>query len=289
MFEQYIKDISKEPKRELVQVKLFNNPAYNPIVLKEKLMNIDSLQDKELFEVLRDSYESILTDIFVDKNEYYLQLFTNTRFLSIMIQVISSVNNISHTNRTYINKIVYDYLTLDKKEQYLKQLMYSLSKMVNKDILPKLLGLGLQEDLAIYLALARFSSQKETVNVKRVNFVIMTAPIEIMTEQMIVYIYEKLFDRITPLFVGTMIDNCKQDMSQEMEEIYSTISLAVLDILNTMPSADIRKVLISYVGDYQAIYYKSGYRFSMQCLSNDYMRINQVVEALYANENIYVP
>ena len=289
MFEQYMKDISKEPKRELVQVKLFNNPAYNPIVLKEKLLNIDSLQDKELFEILRDSYESILTDIFVDKNEYYLHLFTNTRFLSIMIQVISSINNISHTNRTYVNKIVYDYLTLDKKDQYVKQLMYSLSKMVNKDVLPRLLGLGLQEDLAIYLALARFSSQKEIVNVKRVNFVIMTSPIEVMTEQMIVYIYEKLFDRITPLFVGTMIDNCKQDMSQEMEEIYSTISLAVLDILNTMPSNDIRKVLISYVGDYQAIYYKSGYRFSMQCLSNDYSRINQVVQALYANENIYVP
>ena len=289
MFEQYIKDISKEPKRELVQVKLFNNPAYNPIVLKEKLLNIDSLQDKELFEILRDSYEYVLSEIFIDKNEYYLSLFTNPRFLSIMIQVISSVNNISHTNRTYVNKIVYDYLTLDKKDQYVKQLMYSLSKMVNKDVLPRLLGLGLQEDLAIYLALARFSSQKEIVNVKRVNFVIMTSPIEVMTEQMIVYIYEKLFDRITPLFVGTMIDNCKQDMSQEMEEIYSTISLAVLDILNCMPSGDIRKVLISYVGDYQAIYYKSGYRFSMQCLSNDYSRINQVVQALYTNENIYVP
>ena len=289
MFEQYMKDISKEPKREMVQVKLFNNPAYNPLVLKEKLYNLDSLQDKELFELLRDSYESVLSDIFVDKNEYYLHLFTNTRFLSIMVQVISSVSNISHTNRTYINKIVYDYLTLDKKDQYIKQLMYSLSKMVNKDILPRLLGLGLQEDLAIYLALARFSSQKEIVNVKRLNFVIMTSPIEIMTEQMIVYIYEKLFDRVTPLFVGTMIDNCKQDMSQDMEEIYSTISLAILDILNTMPSNDIRKVLISYVGDYQAIYHKSGYRFSMQCLSNDYARINAVVEALYANENIYVP
>lgn len=289
MFEQYMKDISKEPKREMVQVKLFNNPAYNPLVLKEKLYNLDSLEDKELFEILRDSYEAILSDIFVDKNEYYLHLFTNSRFLSIMIQVISSINNISHTNRTYINKIVYDYLTLDKKDQYVKQLMYSLSKMVNKDILPRLLGLGLQEDLAIYLALARFSSQKEIVNVKRLNFVIMTAPIEVMTEQMIVYIYEKLFDRVTPLFVGTMIDNCKQDMSAEMEEIYSTISLAILDILNTMPSNDIRKVLISYVGDYQAVYYKSGYRFSMQCLSNDYARINAVVEALYANENIYVP
>ena len=49
MFEQYMKDISKEPKREMVQIKLFNNPAYNPLVLKEKLYNLDSLQDKELF------------------------------------------------------------------------------------------------------------------------------------------------------------------------------------------------------------------------------------------------
>lgn len=289
MFDQYMKDINKEPKKELVDVKLFCNPVYNPMVLNQHLHNIDTFSDKELFMLLKDSYPSILSDIFIEKNEYYLQLFTNARFLSIMIQVVSSTNNISHINRVYFNKIVYDYLTLDKKDQYIKQLLYSLSRMVNKDVLPRLLGLGLQEDLAIYLSLARFSSQKEIVNVKRVNFVIMTSPIEIMTEQMIVYIYEKLFDRVTPLFIGTMIDNCKQDMSQDMEEIYSIISLAILDILNGMPTADIRKVLIAYVGDYQAVYHKSGYRFSMQCLSNDYSRINSVVEALHSNENIYVP
>lgn len=288
MFEQYMKDISKEPKRELVEIKLFDNPAYNPLALKDKLKNIDSIDDRELYTLLKDGYDTLLSAIFTDNDIEYLDLFTNPRFISVMIQVMSTVNNISHINRTYINKIVYDYITLSESDQYIKQLLHSLSKTVNKDVLPKLLGLGLREDIAVYLALARFSSQKEIVNVKRVNFVIMTSPIEIMTEQMIVYIYEKLFDRITPLFTGTMIDNCKQDMSPDMEEIYSTISLAVLDILNLMPSADIRKVLISYVGDYQALYLQNGYRFSLQCLSNDYARINAVVEALKF-ENIYVP
>lgn len=288
MFEQYMKDISKEPKRELVEIKLFENPAYNPLALKDKLKNIDKLDDRELYTLLKDGYDTLLSTIFTDNDAEYLDLFTNSRFITIMIQVMSSINNISHINRTYINKIVYDYITLSENDQYIKQLLHSLSKTVNKDILPKLLGLGLREDIAIYLALARFSSQKEIVNVKRVNFVIMTSPIEIMTEQMIVYIYEKLFDRVTPLFTGTMIDNCKQDMNPDMEEIYSTISLAVLDILNLMPSSDIRKVLISYVGDYQALYLQNGYRFSLQCLSNDYARINTVVEALKF-ENIYVP
>lgn len=288
MFDQYMKDIAKEPKRELVQIKLFDNPAYNTLVLEEKLRSLDSLEDREVYSLLRDGYESILSTIFIDKNRQYLDLFTNSRFVSILIQVMSSITNISHINRTYINKIVYDYIVLQDSDPYIKQLLYSLSKTVNKDILPRLLGLGLPEDIAIRLALSRFSSQKEIVNVKRVNFIIMTSPIEIMTEQMIVFIYEKLYDRFTPLFVGTMIDNCKSDMEGDMDEIYSIISLAILDILNVMPSNDIRKVLISYVGDFQALYSKNGYRFSLQCLSNDYARINAVVDAL-KYENIYVP
>lgn len=288
MFDQYMKDIAKEPKRELVQIKLFDNPAYNTLVLEEKLRALDSLEDREVYSLLRDGYESILSTIFIDKNKQYLDLFTNSRFVSILIQVMSSITNISHINRTYINKIVYDYIILQDSDPYIKQLLYSLSKTVNKDILPRLLGLGLPEDIAIRLALSRFSSQKEIVNVKRVNFIIMTSPIEIMTEQMIVFIYEKLYDRFTPLFIGTMIDNCRSDMEGDMDEIYSIISLAVLDILNVMPSNDIRKVLISYVGDFQALYSQNGYRFSLQCLSNDYARINAVVDAL-KYENIYVP
>lgn len=296
MFENYINDLTKNStvnqSKPLTAGEVLNNPLFNPDGFRIKLSNMDNLTDRDLYNLIKENYETILSDIFMKENPSYIELFTNSRFLSIMIQVMSSIIDVPYNIRVYCNKLAYDYLTYNEKsdDKYITQLFLSLSKTVNKMIIPTLIGLGLSEELASYLALARYSSLKEMVNVKRLNFVIMTSSTTVMTEQMIVNIYCKLFTKCTTLFEGTMFNVFKQhEMNEDMDLIYSTISLAVLDVLNSMTTADIRSVLMSYAQDYSALYKNTGVRFPIESISYvDYGRILDIVDALKA-EQIYVP
>jgi len=297
LLDSFMNDLeNKKTETTLVDINIMDTPIFNIQVLYDKLSNIDKVSDKELYSLLKIGYKDLLKDIFNKDTPLYLTLLTNSKFITIFIQVLSS-EILDYDCKVYCNKIAYDYLTLsENKDKYIQQLYYTLSKVVNRGIIPGLLGLGIQEDLASYIALARYSSLKEMINVERVNFIIISSSKEhVMAEQMIVWIYEKLFDRVTPLFEGVMFDILTEDdednYTDNMLETYSTISLAVLDIMNNLPSQDIRKVLISYVGDYELVYRKPNQkttRFSMDSLSTDYSRINQAIEDLKL-ETIYVP
>lgn len=292
MFDEFYNSVKQKKPTTKVTLDLSQDMLFNPSLFKDKLKNIDSLSDRELFDLIKDSYKSLLSDLFFGNNSY-LELFTNSKFLIAFTQVISNVKDLSYDNKIHCNKLAYDYFTSHNPDPYIKQLLYSLSKVINRMEIPALLGLGIPEDLASYMALSRFSSQKDKVNVKRLNLIIINSDPKLMTEQTIVYIYEKLFDRFTPLFESTMFDvyTLEDNFSESMQNIYSIISLSILDILNGLPSETIRRVLISYEGDYKAFHAhlnRKTIRFSMQCLSPDYSRINQVVEALKA-EDIFVP
>lgn len=290
VIQDYMEDILLEPKDKEVDLKLSQSPLFNPSFLKDKLKDISKFSDGELFNIIRDNYEEILKDVF--ENKKYIDLFKDSRFLSVFIQALNSVDNLGYINRVYCNKIAYDYLTLSKQDKYIAQLLLSLSKTVNRDILPSLIILGLDENLAAKLALDRHSSFKEEINVKRVNFDIICSSIRIMTEQMIIYIYEKLFERITPVFIGIMFDTYKETdgFSEEMGDIYSIISLVILDIMENMPSEDIRRILLAYYNDYILREKENKeIRFSMQSLGPDFKRISQIVEQLYNEEKIYIP
>ena len=84
-----------------------------------------------------------------------------------------------------------------------------------------------------------------------------------------------------------MFDVYTEDDLRTAEEyqrdIYSTMSLAILELLNVMPSSDIMTILSSYSMSAR----NRNIRFSLR-LSNDYYRINQVIEVLNS-QGIYVP
>lgn len=282
-----INNIMNTPATPIEYANLNDNIFLNPEQFTEKLSNIDSLSDLDLMDVVKKSYSYILEQTY-NKNCIYVPLFTNKRFVESFLQIIRSVSLLD-SQRTTINKICYDYLTLHDKDEQIVNILFNMSKIVNQNVLPGLLGLGLNEQLSDYLALSRFSSTKELINVKRVNFIIQNQPSQLMTEQMIVNIYCKLFDSVSTLFTGTIVDY--DEFTEEEEDIslvYSTISNAVLDILETLTLEQIRQVLLSYNITRESYYSGKKMRFTMNALSDDYNRINIVIESL-KQEGVILP
>lgn len=266
------------------QIKIADNPNINTSLL-DNIINtgtINNYSDAELHTLLSNNLRGFLLNIFERKDQRYIKMIISDRFLRVLIQVIANIHDMDYMNKIYLNKLCYDYLTLDEKSKNstISDLIYHLVKITNKKHIPLLIGVGIPEKIACYIVLSRFSSNNEFINVTRMNFVIMTANIN-FTEQMIVDIYQNLFDRVSQLFEATMldvIDITEEWYTEEIDERYSLITLAILDILNSLPSDAITRVLNDYIQVYNTSYFGKETRFDLRCLSGDYERIRVIVE-----------
>jgi anaerobic ribonucleoside-triphosphate reductase len=132
---------------------------------------------------------------------------------------------------------------------------------------------------------------KENIQVKRLNLIIMNQPSEVMTVQTIVDIYGKLFDRITPLFDGIMYDHwsSEQFMNPEMEEVYATINVAILEIVNNLPEDIMYHLLRNFHETYQMLNTNKKVRFNIYSFcKEDYPRLDYTLEML-RREGVVLP
>lgn len=285
-FEQTKNIQIKDPKMVDIEFSAFNASQF-----KNNIVNcINTMDDYNLCMFLKNNIEALCQDIMREQIAPYAGHFQNDKFVNALIKAISSIP-INNDIVVACNRVIYDYFTLDNADKHIKQLYLTISKIVNKDLIASLMSIGLDEDTASNLAICRHSSMNEKTNVKRLNFTIYFKDSEMMTEQKIVWIYEKMFDRVSDLFQAIMFEvytpQQEEVFNRFFPENYSTVSLAILCILNNMTSLNIRRVLLGYYSEWE---YKGKprVRFSMRALSNDYSRIINVVESL-AQEGTYIP
>ena len=262
--------------------------------IKDRLMNVDKLSDEEVYRLAYKTYHYVLDEEFIAKNADLIRfVFTNSRFLMNLNSIISRSDiNLSLSQIINCNKLAYDYFTArGDKDEYIKALLLNLAKTVNRQKSPSLIGLGLNEELVNYLVNARYSSLKEEIQVKRLNLIIMNQYSSVMTVQMIVDIYGKLFDRITPLFSGIMYDHWPSDQffSQEMENIYATINIALLEIVNNLPDNIMYHLLRNFYETHVLVNSNKKLRFNIYSFSHDdYPRLAYTLETL-KREGIILP
>ena len=245
------------------------------------------MNDKDAFNLVKNNYKIMLSDIF-DKKERketsnFIKYFTDSRFLSIMTQVMYTETPDEKSKRR-LNKMCFDYIVLQSKnkDQYIVDLISALSRTINRDIIPILCTIPLSESMAATIALSRYSSEKENINIKRLNKVLMNQPLGTLDEEKIVNIYLKLFDHVLPLFTGVMLDvQSPQNMSSDAEEIYGMITLAMLDIMNELPIGDIKKGLKLFNEDRKILYPDSPLRMNLKCCSEtDFPRFVRALDEL---------
>lgn len=292
MFES-IKPVTTDEQTGVV-LDFSTNVKYSTEMLVDKVATIDNMDDREVYNLVLQYYEDILTDIFTKKDtnqaSKFIPLFTTPKFIIALTQVMYAVTP-NDVNRRRLNKMSYDYLILKDhdKDSYVVGLLMALSKTINRDKIPKLCTLPLPEDLAAMLALSRYSSEKEHINVKRLNRVLMQQPLESITEQKIVDIFLALFSHVLPLFSGVMLDVVSSfNLSSSAQEIYGLITLAILDIMNELPINDIKRGLVQFDKERQIQYPDSTLRINLEsCSEVDYPRLLKAIDSL-KSEGIYI-
>lgn len=273
----------------------------------ERFSKIDSMSDDNLQLLINETYGSILDAIdlllkqskgLTTSNPYYVSLvglFTNQRFVSKFANTLKSVLRMSQlpiNQRVTLNRIIYNYTTLssNNKDKMIETMLINIADIINVDILPTLIGIGLPKELATMIAISSKSSMDDFINVKRVNLCIFNCgSLKIMTLQRIVDIYQNIFNRcMTILFEAIMFDVYSEDdlrnATEDQREIYSLIVTAVLEMINQMPISAIKTILMCYASDYA---YKACRVRSNLNLSQDYYRINEAIDLLKI-EGIYI-
>ena len=314
-FEQYWEEkkrYDESNKVEMVRVVPSKSPVFNKSILLASIYDMPNMNDSELRSFVQNSFRSILNNIFFGSPESkdYINCFTNIRFLDAFIDVmnrfIQQGNYFDRDNIAKINNICYDYISFNhaNKNPSVVNRMFMIANIINSSYLPRLLGMGLSNNLANLLAIARWSDLNPKVCVKRINCIIINQPKSIMTQQNITNIMTVLYEldrdqrnfiKIFPhIMLDVLPDYDDADerthwVTDEIQEVDSILSLATLDILNDFTNENIRHILVNYTESYQLIFNGKPYRFSMRRLSDDYQRINTVVDALARYENIIVP
>lgn len=288
-------EVTKKLPTELNPKTVFLNMDDSNIdYLKNQLMSIEKLSDQDVYNLIHKTYKYILDEEFISKNTDLIRyVCTNSRFLMNLNSAFSRPDtNLTLSQIINCNKLVYDYLTASgEKDEYTKALLLNLAKTVNRGKSPGLIGLGLNEELVNLLVNARYSSIREVIQVKRLNLIIMSQYRNVMTVQMIVDIYGKLFDRITPLFSGIMYDCWSSDQfaSQEMEDIYATINIALLEIVNNLPQDIMYHLLKNFYDTHVLINPNRKMRFNIYSFSHeDYPRLAYTLGIL-KQEGIILP
>lgn len=258
-----------------------NFDSLNKQAFKMSIPEIDSMDDHVLSIHIKNNLDVISRNI-LDGDSDYALILMNAKFISCFIRAVSSVP-IDYMLQLACNKITYDYFTSENPDPTIKQQYLNMSRIVNREAINRLISIGLDENTACNLALCRYSSSNEKTNVKRLNFAIYHRDPNIMTDQMVIWIYEKLFSRVSDLFIATMFEVYTEqqqvDFGENFMENYGTVGLAVLIILNNMTSENIKKVLIGYNEEWNFLGCPP-VRFSLRALSADYARISKVVEYL---------
>jgi hypothetical protein len=171
-----------------------------------------------------------------------------------------------------INNVIYN----EKSASLLKSVIYSL----NKDIIESLKETGISEDYALSITVNRFSSTEERRNIRRTVRTMQHIDQHIMTEQRVVDIFAKLFsDQLTNLFCSIMTDRFDDFDDYNEEYVYSTVSNALLDILNTMEVDEIKDIIMEYISELE----KSGSigRFRLNSINPiDYGNITSAIEEI---------
>ena len=303
MFDKLISEIENDEKQkenqEMVNIDI-DNCVNSPEALIEKLKGIEAMSDKDAYALVLAKYPEILSG---DSRFNFVK--KNYRFITTLTQVTYE-RNFTDEEVIHCNAFIYDYIINENEpDKYLVKLLLILGEAINKVYVNKLLGQELDQELAIFLAVANQSTANSTVNIKRFNYTLATAKNntpEFFTIQRLINIYSTMYNTnfsklLVAVLFDTIIKNAAENgeiwVTKDMIEINENMSWAVIFILESLPPQDITRYLyiisetfsVSYRADRESA------KMSLHGLpSNLFVKIPIIVEQLEGlEETVTIP
>ena len=283
-------DKSFDDLNQLQQGSLFHSIEYELSDIVKKIKNIENLNESEIKKIIIRQHSMILNyDLFLMSNETRQDaqtLFKNEKFLKCFLDVIRLIGLSSH-EKICINKLAYDYyINPYGCDSRVCDLLYQLTTEVNCREVIVLSGiLGLRD--AQILSMIRNSTFNIEKAVHRVNTFLVKCNNDLSISN-IISIYCHLFERFTDVFIYTMMESKPNGMSPLMKKKYDNISIAILEMMNSLTSADIRKVLYDYGYILSMVKVNTKIRFALRTAER-YNRIISVIKSIEIQDNIKIP
>lgn len=286
----HVEDKSFDKLNQLQQGSLFHSIEYELSDIVKKIKNIDNLNETEIKQIIIRQHSMILNyDLFLMSNETRQNaqsLFQSEKFLKCFLDVVRLLSLSSH-EKICINKLAYDYyINPNGCESRICDLLYQLTTEVNGKEVIVLSGiLGLRD--AQILSMIRNSTFNIEKAVHRVNTFLVKCNNDLSVTA-ITSIYCHLFERFTDVFIYTMMESEPDGMLPLMKKKYDNISISILEMMNSLSSVDIRKVLYDYGYILSMVKVNTKIRFALRTAKR-YNRIISVVESIEIQDNLYIP
>ena len=225
--------------------------AFNQDTLANRLRDINTLPDEEVYMILRQSYQVFLSSAI--HSEQFKFLRRNPKFITILSQVVIEVE-LTLEQRIYCNSMLYKEMSETTDNTYLQKLYYILGLHANQNMTHKIMSTGVDKVLSTYLAIIRKSSFETKDNVSRLNFTIMCAKPEVMTVQRITDIYCAIFNKVSEikdLFLliirDTYVFTSEESwITDDILKIANNMNFAVLSLLESLDHDKLKDILRDY-------------------------------------------
>lgn len=284
---ELFKSIKTHDKDDLISDELLFRPVFRSVeyeitTIIDKINSINELSDDEIKNIILRQHSMILNyDLFLKSDNSRVaaqKLFTNKRFLTVFLQIIGLIN-LTREEAICINKLAYDYYILYNKDSEISELLLQLCYQLNNVLVIKLSGiLGING--ARILSMISNSSFKEDKIVHRVNTFLIRCNLELSIQD-IIDIFCIIYERFTYPFIYSMLE-VKIECDNKLSARFDLISSALLEILNSMTSEDISKVLYNYAYTLK-LNPSNMVRFSLKS-AKSYPRILSVIEQIETSD-----
>lgn len=185
------------------------------------LDHIDESSDSEIFYTMKQKYGDIIFEIYENRHRY-TQLLLNSRFISILYQVIYTIN-VDDFLKMCCDSLLYYAITSLHPDNYIKGLIFMLGELINKEEIDQLKPLKhIDYELLTFLAITNHSIKDDIERVSRVNFTLCTSTKSVLTIADLRYIYAVFYSKeFSALLMGTVFDTTI-DRGIEKEEPWVT-------------------------------------------------------------------